>query len=201
MSPLVHPLCKEKGFLPGSGINGTIPTIAVLFFFFFWLEDNFFIMLCWFLLYINMNQSYIYIHPLLLETPSQSPPYPNPPGFDRAQDWAPNIKQQPPTSYLFNTWQWICFSAISQFVLLSLSSSVSTNLFSMFLFLLLPYKEDHHCHFSRFHVYALVYDTCFNGWQYTKKFFTPHRLHGMRRYSPTTYWLDGIFRLTWCWLH
>lgn len=31
MSHLVHPLCKEKGFLP-SGIYGTIPTTAIIFF-------------------------------------------------------------------------------------------------------------------------------------------------------------------------
>ena len=40
---------------------------AFFLFTYFLLRDNRFIMLCWFLLYINMNQSQVYICPLLLQ--------------------------------------------------------------------------------------------------------------------------------------
>ena len=36
--------------------------------FFFFLEDNFFMVLCWFLLYIEVNQAYGHIYPLPLDS-------------------------------------------------------------------------------------------------------------------------------------
>jgi len=45
----------------------------VFFLFFLKLEDNCFILLCWFLLYNSMNQLYISIYPLSLEPPSHNP--------------------------------------------------------------------------------------------------------------------------------
>ena len=40
--------------------------------FYFQLEDNCFIILCWFLPFINMNQSLVYTHPLPPQPPSPS---------------------------------------------------------------------------------------------------------------------------------
>ena len=42
------------------------------------------------------------------------------------------------------------------------SHSTSTNLFSMSASLLLPYKQVHLYHFSRFHVHTLTYGICFS---------------------------------------
>ena len=49
-----------------------------------------------------------------------------------------------------------------QFVLPSHSSTVSTNLFSMFASPLLSCKYVHQYHLSRFHTYALIYNICFS---------------------------------------
>ena len=46
---------------------------------------------------------------------------------------------------------------ISQFVPLSHSPAVSTDPLSMSAFLFLPWKQVHLYHFSRFHIYALIY--------------------------------------------
>ena len=64
-------------------------------------------MLCWFLLYNNLNQPYVYIYSLPLGPPSHLTPL----GCQRALDWAPCVTQQFPTSYLFFTWSCIYVSA------------------------------------------------------------------------------------------
>ena len=58
-------------------------------------------MWCWFLLYNNVNQLYVYRHPLL-EPPSQRSPQFTHLGHHRAPSWAP--PQLLPTSQLFYTW-------------------------------------------------------------------------------------------------
>ena len=64
-------------------------------------------MLCWFLPYINMNQPYVYICPLLLEPPSHLLPHPTPLG------WAPCILQQISTGHLFYIWLMYTFPCYS----------------------------------------------------------------------------------------
>ena len=48
------------------------------------------------------------------------------------------------------------------FVLPSPSPTASTGLLSISVSPLLPYKQVHWYHFSRFHIYALIYNTCFS---------------------------------------
>ena len=57
----------SKVFLPPSHASCPRP-MPYFFFFFFFLEDNFFIVLCWFLLYIEVNQAYGHIYPLPLDS-------------------------------------------------------------------------------------------------------------------------------------
>ena len=56
-------------------------------------------MLCWFLLYNEVNQPYV---PSLLYLPPKSP-HPTPLGHHRAPSWVPCAVQHLPTSYLFYT--------------------------------------------------------------------------------------------------
>ena len=53
----------------------------------------------WFLLYDEVNQLYLHIYPLPLES-SSPPPYPNTLCHHRVPRWAPCVKQQLSTSYL-----------------------------------------------------------------------------------------------------
>ena len=62
-------------------------------------------MLCYFLLYNEVNQLCVYIYPLPLGPPCHlTPPHPTHLGHHRAPSWAPWAIQQVPTSYLFYTW-------------------------------------------------------------------------------------------------
>ena len=80
------------------------------FFFFFLtslLEYNCFTMVCQFLLYNKVNQSYTYICPhisSLLHLPPSHPPYPTPLGGHKAPSWSPCAMWLLPTSYLFYVW-------------------------------------------------------------------------------------------------
>ena len=80
--------------------------IGVTIHFTFLLECNCFTMLCWFLLYNNVNQLYVCIYPLPLGPPSILP-HPTHLSHPRAPSWAPYTTQQAPTSYLFYIWQCI----------------------------------------------------------------------------------------------
>ena len=75
--------------------------LIFFFFFFYLLEVNCFTILCWFLPYINMTQSQVYICPLRPEPHSHLPCNPSPLGCHRAWHWAPCVTQQIPTCYLF----------------------------------------------------------------------------------------------------
>ena len=73
------------------------------FSFFFKLEDNCFIILCWFLLYINMNQPQVLcICPLPLEPLSHLSAHPTPLGCHRAPGGASRVTPQILTGYLFH---------------------------------------------------------------------------------------------------
>ena len=85
------------------------------------MEENCFTVLCWFLSYINMNQSQGYVWPLPLEAPSRLAPYPTPLRCRRALGSAPSLLRQIPTGSLFYVWQYIRFSATVS-ICLTLSS-------------------------------------------------------------------------------
>ena len=70
---------------------------------------NCFTMLCWFLTYHSMNQSYVHKHTLLLGPPSHLPPHPIPLGHHRAPGWAPCVMWQLPTSSL----SYLCYAGSS----------------------------------------------------------------------------------------
>ena len=73
------------------------------------LEDNYFILLCWFLLYKNVNETWVSIYPLPPEPPFTHRPAPR--GHHRALGGAPPALQQLPISYLFYIRYCVCFSA------------------------------------------------------------------------------------------
>ena len=54
-------------------------------FIYFKLKGSCFTILCWFLLYINMSQPYVYIYPLPLKPPSHLTPHPTPLDCQRAR--------------------------------------------------------------------------------------------------------------------
>ena len=86
--------------------------IFLSFFLFLILEDNYFIILCWFLLHINMNlPQVLYICPLPLEPPSHIAPHPTPLGCHRAPGWASRVIPQILTGYLFHIRYCVCFHA------------------------------------------------------------------------------------------
>lgn len=73
----------------------------VFFFKYFSLEDNSFIILCWFLPFTSMNHPRAYTGSLPLEAPSL---HPTPLHCHRAPGWAPRVVQQLHISCLFYTW-------------------------------------------------------------------------------------------------
>ena len=65
------------------------------------MKDNCSTILCWFLPYVNMNQSQVYACPLPLEPLSYFPPHPIPLGCYRAPARVPWVIQQVPIDYVF----------------------------------------------------------------------------------------------------
>ena len=90
-------------------------------------------------------------------TPSHLPSFPTPLGCYRALVWVPWVLEQISIGYLFHTWQCICFrAALSTHLTLSfLPLPLSISLSSMSAFPLLPCKQVHLYHLSRFHVYCI----------------------------------------------
>ena len=106
---------------------------------FFKLQDNFFTMLCQFLLYNNVNQLCVYIYPLPLEHASHTPiPIPAPQVITVHQAQLPVLYNSFPLAIYFipgNVYMSILFS---QFVPPSPSPTGSTSLFSKSVSLFLP---------------------------------------------------------------
>ena len=125
------------------------------------LEGNCFIILCWFLAYINTNQPQVYICPLSLEPPSHLLPYPTPRQVvTEHQIKLPVSHSKFPLSICFTYGNVYVSSLLSQFIPPSPSRTVFTSLFSMSASLLLPCKQVHQYHLSRFHTHALIYNIC-----------------------------------------
>ena len=87
--------------------------------------------------------------------------HPTPLGCHRALGWALCVIRQLPTSYV------LYYSVYMSMLLSPLAPStpspaVSTSLLSMSASLFLPCKQVHQYHFSRLHLYVLIYDICFS---------------------------------------
>ena len=125
------------------------------------MEDNCFTILCWFLPYINMNQSQIYIYPLPFEPPSHLPPHPTPLGCHRALGLR-SLHHRANSHRLSNFPYGNVYVSMlpSQFAPPSPSPAASTSLFSVSASPLLPCRKVHRYHLSRFHICALIYDIC-----------------------------------------
>jgi len=96
------------------------------------LEDNCFTMLCWFLPYINMNQSQVYICPLPLEPPSHLPPESHPSRLSNSTGFEfPESYGKSPLANSFTYGNIYVSMLLSQFVPPSPSPTVSTSLFCL----------------------------------------------------------------------
>ena len=126
----------------------------------FFLEYNCFTMLCQFLRYNEVNQLYVYICPLPLGPPS-SAPTPSIQVITEHRAEFPVLYSRFPLAIYFTHGSVFMSNLISQFIPPSLSPPVSTHPFSTSAFLFLPCKQVHLYHFSRFHIYVLIYYVCF----------------------------------------
>ena len=106
-----------------------------------------------------MNQLYVYTYPSLLDL-LQSSPHSTLPGHHRAPIEAACAVTA--GSHWLSVLHMLVyfFQAYSQFIPLSPSSPMSTCPFSTSASLFLPCKYVHLYHFSRFHMYELIYNTC-----------------------------------------
>ena len=117
-------------------------------------------MLCWFLTCINMNQSQVYICFFPIKAPSQ----PIPPLYvvTEHQVEFPMVISNFPLAICFTNGNVYISLLLSQFIPPSPAPAMSISLFSMSESLLYHFKQVHQYHFSRFYLYALIYDTCFS---------------------------------------
>ena len=118
------------------------------------MEDNYFTILYWFLLYINTDQPQIFIVPLLNLPPTLSHP----------SRLSQTFRFELSASYskfplaIYFTYDNIYASILLfPFVPPSSSLTVSTRLFFMCVSHLLPCKKVHQFYLFRFHIYALIY--------------------------------------------
>ena len=102
---------------------------------FFRLEDNCFTISCWFLLYNNIYVVHLTPHP------SRSP-------------WSTKLSVLHTVMYIFQ-----CYSLYPSHPLLP---PRRPQIHPLCLSLFPPWKQVHQYHFSRFHIYALIYDICFS---------------------------------------
>ena len=123
-------------------------------------EYNCFTMLNQFLLYNRVNQLYVYTYPL----PLGASPHPAIPPLQVIREHRaelPVLHRSFPLA-VSSIQGRVCTSVLaSQFISCSPSRAVSTRPFSTSASLFLSYSQVHLYHFSRFHIYALKYNTCF----------------------------------------
>ena len=115
-------------------------------------------MLGWFLPYINMNQPQVYVCCLSLEPSCHFLPHPTPLGCHRAPTLSSLRHTENchwPSNFTYgNIYVSVLFS---KFVSPTTSRFVSTSLFSMSASSLLPCREVHQYHLSRFHTFLMNY--------------------------------------------
>ena len=106
---------------------------------------------------IRQHESAIDIH---ISPPSYCPSHLPPPPFRLSQ----STRFELPASHskfplaIYFTWKCVCFKFVPPFPL----PTTSTSLLAMSASPLLPCKQVHQSHLSRFHIYALTYDICFS---------------------------------------
>ena len=116
---------------------------------------------CQFLLYNEVNQLYVYLYPLPLGPPSH-PSIPPIQFITEHRAELPVLYSRFPLASCFTHGSVFMSNLISQYIPFSPSPAVSTCPFSTSTSLFLPYKQVHLYHFSRFHIYALIYEICFS---------------------------------------
>ena len=121
------------------------------------MKDNCFRELCSFLSNINMNQPYIYICFLPLETPLHLPSQPTPLGQYRAPDSVPWVMQQIPIGSLFHTW-WCKFPHYSLHTSHPLLPSPHDHKSVLYVCFSIATLQINSLVPSRFHIYVLVCD-------------------------------------------
>jgi len=77
-----------------------------------WTELNYFIVWCWFLPYIHMNQPWVYMCPSILKSPTTSLPTPSLWVVPEHQLWVPCFMYWTCTGHLFYIRQYVGFNAI-----------------------------------------------------------------------------------------
>ena len=113
-------------------------------------------MLARFLSYINMNQPQVYICPLPFKPPFHLPPHPTSLGCYRDQLKLPESYSKFLLAIYFTYGSVYVFMILSPFIPPDPlhCHPVGISLFSMFASPLLPCKQVHQYHLSRFHIYA-----------------------------------------------
>ena len=130
------------------------------------MEDNCFIILCWFLPYIIMNQPQVYTCLLPPEPPPISLPIP--PLYVSTEHWIelPVSHSKFPLAIYFTYGNVYASKLFSQLITLFPSCTVSTSLFSMSASPLLPCKYNHQYYSIHMHYYTifvfLTYFTVYN---------------------------------------
>ena len=112
--------------------------------------------MCWFLPYIDMNQPWVYVSPILNRFPPPSPSHLS--GLSQCTGF------ECPVSCI-KLGLAICFTygnihvsmLFSQIIPPSPSPTESESLFYTSVSLLLSYIQGYHYHLSKFHIYVLVY--------------------------------------------
>ena len=115
-------------------------------------------MLCWFLPYIIINQSQVYICSLTLEPLPTSQPIPPLWVVTECRAELPVLHSSFPLAICFAYANVHVSVLLSQFIPPSLSPAVSLSLFSMSESLFLPYKQVHQHYLSGFHMCMLICD-------------------------------------------
>ena len=113
-------------------------------------------MLCWFLLYNKENQLYGYIYLSLLDLPP-TPTVPPILVITEHQAELPVLLSTFPLAIYFTHGSVYMSIPVSPFIPHPLPSTLSTHPFSVTASLLLSWKQVQVYHFSRYHIYDLMY--------------------------------------------
>ena len=119
-------------------------------------------MLCWFLPHNDVNQPWVYMCPLPLESSSYPLPHPTPLGCPRTPGWAPCVIQQLPSSYLSHISECVCFDATLKPSHSPPSPAVSTKSVLYVCISVAALQISSSVPFSRSHIYAFRYHICFS---------------------------------------
>ena len=101
------------------------------------------------------------VYPFFLKPPSHTSSHPITLGHHRAPGSVPCAIQQLPTNCFTHGSIYVSV-LLSPFVLPSPSPTLSTSLFPMSAFPLLPCRQVHQYYLFRFRIYVLIYDICFS---------------------------------------